>query len=166
MVEVGLTVVEPNAATVPIPLSIETVVASEVVHVSVAWFPGVMVDGETERVAVVTAGGNEGSSATPRQPDIRPSERHTAMNDKHLVGKRTLHHPLAHGRDHGRNMTSSLTEQKSESRADSSDSKFQPAFGCSFLCARCFTCQLIRHLTIGGLLLRRHYPKSPFSAAV
>ena len=94
MVEVGLTVVEPDATTVPIPLSMETLVASEVVHVSLAWFPGVMVDGETERVAVVSAGGNEGSSATPRQPDIRPSERHTAMNDKHLVGKRTLHHPL------------------------------------------------------------------------
>ena len=94
MVEVGLTVVEPDAATVPMPLSMETAVAFEVVQVSVAWFPGVTVEGETERVAVVTAGGNEGSSAAPRQPDMRPSERHTAMNDKHLVGKRTLRHPL------------------------------------------------------------------------
>jgi hypothetical protein len=110
VVEVGLTVVEPDAATVPIPLSIETLVAFEVVHVNVAWFPGVMVVGETERLAVATAGGNEGNVPTPRQPDRKPSDKHTAMNDKHLVGKSTLYHPLAHGRDHGRNMKSSLTE--------------------------------------------------------
>ena len=89
VVAVGLTVVEPDAATVPIPLSMETVVAFEVLQVSVAWFPGVIVEGETERVAVATAGGSEGSIAAPRQPEIKLSERHTAANDKHLVGKRT-----------------------------------------------------------------------------
>jgi hypothetical protein len=94
VVAVGLTVVEPDAATTPMPLSIATEVAFEVVHVSVAWFPGATVDGEADRVAVATAGGNEGNIAAPRQPDIRPSEKHAATNNKHLVGKRTLHHPL------------------------------------------------------------------------
>ena len=93
VVAVGVIVVDPDADTAPMPLSMVTEVAFVVVKVSVAWFPGVMDEGETEKVAVATAGGNEGSIPAPRQPHIRPSERQTAMNENHLIAKRTLHHP-------------------------------------------------------------------------
>ncbi len=118
VVAVGLTVVEPDAATTPMPSSMETEVAFDVVHVSVAWFPGVIVEGETERVAVVTAGGNEGNIAVPRQPDIRPSERLTAMNDKHIVGKRTLHHPLGTWQEPWQNYEIKPGRTKSENPLD------------------------------------------------
>lgn len=52
MVVVGLTVVEPDAATVPIPLSIETLVAFVVLHVNVAEFPAVIVVGAAVNFAV------------------------------------------------------------------------------------------------------------------
>src|SRR5665213_128625 len=69
------------------------VVAFVVVHVNMAWFPIVIDAGEAESVAVVTAGGNEGSMPTPRQPDMRPAQTHTATTDKHFAGKCTLHRP-------------------------------------------------------------------------
>jgi hypothetical protein len=52
VVFVGLTVVDPEAETIPTPWSIETVLAFVVVHVKVEEFPAVMVAGEAESVAV------------------------------------------------------------------------------------------------------------------
>lgn len=49
---VGLTVVDPDAATVPMPLSMETLVAFVVLHVKVAEFPTVMVVGAAVNFAV------------------------------------------------------------------------------------------------------------------
>jgi hypothetical protein len=48
----GVTVVDPDAATVPIPGAIETEVALAVVQVSVAGFPATTDEGAAERVAV------------------------------------------------------------------------------------------------------------------
>ena len=52
---VGLTFVDPDAETVPIPLSIDTVSAFVVVHVNIAWFPDVIVEGVTDSFAVGAA---------------------------------------------------------------------------------------------------------------
>ena len=52
VVVVGLTVVEPDAETTPMPWSIETVVAFVVLHVSVEVFPAMIVAGFAESVAV------------------------------------------------------------------------------------------------------------------
>jgi len=52
VVVVGLTVVDPEAATVPIPLSMETLVAFVVVHVNVAELPGKTVVGLAVNFAV------------------------------------------------------------------------------------------------------------------
>lgn len=54
MVAVGLTVIDPEAATVPIPL-METVVAFVVAQVSVAELPAVIVVGDADSVAVGAA---------------------------------------------------------------------------------------------------------------
>lgn len=51
----GLTVVDPDAATVPMPWSMETAVAFAVVHDRMAELPAVIVVREAERVAVVPA---------------------------------------------------------------------------------------------------------------
>lgn len=48
----GVTVVDPEAATVPMPGAIETEVALAVVQLSVAGFPATTVVGAAERVAV------------------------------------------------------------------------------------------------------------------
>ena len=55
VVLVGMTTVDPDAETIPMPWSIETVVAFVVVHVNVEVFPAVIVAGEAESVAVGAA---------------------------------------------------------------------------------------------------------------
>jgi len=55
VVVVGLTVVEPDAETIPIPWSIDTVVAFVVAQVKVEVFPAMIVAGEAESVAVGAA---------------------------------------------------------------------------------------------------------------
>jgi hypothetical protein len=57
-VVVGLTAVVPDKATVPIPLSMVTLVASVTLQLKVELSPTVMVDGSAEKELIIgTAGG-------------------------------------------------------------------------------------------------------------
>jgi len=89
VVVVGDTVVDPDTATVPTPLSIVTVVAFEVDQLSMAWLPAVMVAGETVRVALATAGGSEGNNPAPWQPDKNAAQANTALKNRQLLRKCT-----------------------------------------------------------------------------
>ena len=66
MVSAGATVTEPSPATVPTPLSMLTDVAFEVLHVSVAVSPTMMVhgSGSNESMATEAGGGTDPPAST------------------------------------------------------------------------------------------------------
>ena len=90
VVDDGLTARDPDGATTPMPLSIETVEAYAVVHDKVVDLPGATVAGEAVIAAVGTTGGCAGSKPAPRQPDIKPAETQTATTNKRFMAQYTL----------------------------------------------------------------------------
>jgi hypothetical protein len=87
----GLTVIDPEAATVPMPLLIETVLAFVVVHVKVAELPAVTVAGVAESDA--TGASTEldvGVDVLLPQPDRSPIQTHAAIIDPYLFDKHTF----------------------------------------------------------------------------
>lgn len=93
VVDEGVTAIDPEAATTPMPLSIVTVEAYAVVHDKVAVLPGETVAGEAVIAAVGTTGGCAGSNPAPRQPDRNPAPMQTETIIKRFMAKYTLHHP-------------------------------------------------------------------------
>jgi hypothetical protein len=92
-VEAGLTAIDPDAATTPMPLLIVTVEAYAVVHDNIAELPGGTVAGEAVIVAVGTTGDIAGSNPAPRQPDMSPTQIQAVTRIKRFMAKYTLHHP-------------------------------------------------------------------------
>jgi len=86
----GLTDIDPDVATAPIPLSIVTVEAYAVVQDKVAELPGVTVAGEAVSVAVGATGAKAGSKPAPRQPDISPAQTKVVTIIKRFMAKCTV----------------------------------------------------------------------------
>ena len=89
----GLTWMEPDVATAPMPWSIVTVEAYAVVQDNVSGLPGATVAGEAVKVAVGTTGAMEGSKLAPRQPDMSPAQTRVVTIIKRFMAKYTPHHP-------------------------------------------------------------------------
>jgi hypothetical protein len=92
VVDDGLTDIDPDVATAPIPLLIVTVEAYAVVQDNVTELPGATVAGEAVKVAVGTTGAREGSNPAPRQPDMRPAQTRVVTIIKRFMAKYTVHH--------------------------------------------------------------------------
>ena len=93
VVDDGLTDIDPDVATAPIPLLIVTVEAYAVVQDKVAELPGATVAGEAVSVAVGATGASAGSKPAPRQPDKSPAQTRVVTIIKRFMVKYTLHHP-------------------------------------------------------------------------
>jgi hypothetical protein len=93
VVEAGLTAIDPEKATAPMPLLIVTVEAYAVDHEIVVDLPGATVAGDAVIAAVGTGGGCAGSKPAPRQPDISPTQMQDVTTIKRFMAKYTLHHP-------------------------------------------------------------------------
>jgi hypothetical protein len=93
VVEDGVTLTDPDTATVPTPLLIVTVEAFAVVHDKVAELPDATVAGEALRVAVGTTVDVPESELPPPQPEMNPAQTQAAAIIKRIMAKYTLHHP-------------------------------------------------------------------------
>jgi hypothetical protein len=85
----GVTAIDPEAATIPMPLLIETVLAFVVVHVKVAELPAVTVAGVAESDTTGASTELDIDVLLP-QPDRSPIQTHTAIIDKYLFDKDTF----------------------------------------------------------------------------
>lgn len=84
MVAAGVTSIPPFAATDPIPGEIDTELAFDVFHVSVALLPAFMLAGDAIRLAVIITGFGPGSpsGADPAHPITRASRKDKTQEDK------------------------------------------------------------------------------------
>lgn len=82
----GLTFTDPEAATVPTPLSMETAVALVVVQLKVTELPGATLAGVAEREATGATIESGGAVLLP-QPERSPIQTHAATSDQYFLGK-------------------------------------------------------------------------------
>lgn len=87
VVAAGLTVTDPEAATVPTPLLMETVLAFVVVHVKVADAPAVTLAGDAERVAVGVGAVDDDVDELLPHPERSPIQTQAARTGKYLFDK-------------------------------------------------------------------------------